>query len=252
MASGQTVAYISDVGATGIKPLFIAGSAVTVVLLDLAFLSERWLRHNGRLVGNKGRFDKFCSIASIFCGIVGAAGLILLSIFDTLHHHRLHDIFLALFIIGYLISAVFLCLEYWRLGIEHRPRHVVLFVSFWVKVVFVVIEFGLAVAFAICDRHSHRANSAAILEWIIAFIFTFYVLSFIIDLLPAVRTRHHVPQGEKELHSDHSNGSFARNNVTYEEPLTTDSMGENANTYRGQVVNNQGQVHSQNRRVLEV
>lgn len=31
-------------------------------------------------------------------------------------------------------------------------------------------------------------NAAAVTEWAIAFIFTFYVLSFFIDLLPAVRS----------------------------------------------------------------
>lgn len=89
--------YISDVGAQGLKPLFIAGSVVTVVFLDLAFLSERWLRHSNQLASNKGRLDKACAIASIFFAIAGAAGLILLSIFDTLRHPKQHDGFIALF-----------------------------------------------------------------------------------------------------------------------------------------------------------
>ena len=89
--------FISDIGAGGLKPLFIAGSTVTVVFLDLAFLSERWLRHSGRLARNKGFFDKFCSVASIFFSIAGALGLILLSIFDTVRHPRLHDGFLIMF-----------------------------------------------------------------------------------------------------------------------------------------------------------
>lgn len=179
---------------------------------------------------------------------------------------------------GYLVSAIFLCLEYWRLGIEHRRRHVILFVSFWIKLVFIVVEFGLAIAFGICDKTDYRANSAAILEWgefhlsfpsscgvsdidhlvlncalVISLIFTFYVLSFVIDLLPAVRTRHHIPQGEKELRAEYANGSYARNNLAYEQPLTTDSMGQNGNSYRGQVVNNHSHfAPSQNRRVLDV
>lgn len=33
-------------------------------------------------------------------------------------------------------------------------------------------------------------NAAAVLEWVIAFIFSFYVFSFYVDLFPAVRTRH--------------------------------------------------------------
>ena len=90
--------YISDVGAQGLQPLFIAGSAVTVVFLDLAFVSERWLRHAGQLVPNKGWFDKGCAILSILFSIAGAAGLILLSVFDTVSHPNLHDGFLALFL----------------------------------------------------------------------------------------------------------------------------------------------------------
>ena len=80
-----------------VKPLFIGGSVVTVVFLDLAILSERWLRHAGQLAANRGKLDKACSILSIFFAIAGALGLILLSIFDTWHHPNLHDGFLALF-----------------------------------------------------------------------------------------------------------------------------------------------------------
>lgn len=89
--------YISDVGAQYLKPLFIAMSAVTVVTLDLTLLFERWLRHTGRLSHNTSLFQKILSLISIIASIVGAAGLILLTIFDTLRHPRLHDVFLALF-----------------------------------------------------------------------------------------------------------------------------------------------------------
>ena len=89
--------YISDVGAEGLKPLFIAGGTVTVVFLDLALLSERWLRHTGQLIRNQGRLDKFSSVISIFFSVVGALGLILLSVFDVRRHHRLHDGFLSMF-----------------------------------------------------------------------------------------------------------------------------------------------------------
>jgi len=250
MAAQQTIPYISNIGATGLKPLFIAGSTVTVVFLDLAFLAERWLRHRGTLVSNKGRFDKFCSIASIFFGISGALGLILLSIFDTLHHHKLHDGFLVLFIGGYLLSAIFICLEYWRLGVYYRNQHMILFVSFWVKVVFVVVEIGLAIAFGICNRTSKRANSAAVLEWVIALIFTFYVLSFTIDLLPAVRTRHHIPQGEKELSG---NRSSTQDGVVDDLHLATDSLANNSSSYRGQVIDGHtASPAAQNRRALDV
>lgn len=92
-----TIRYISDIGASGLKPLFIAGSAVTVVFLDLSFLAERWLRHAGQLVPNKGIFDKACAIASLIFALAGALGLILLSIFDTAQYPRRHDGFLIMF-----------------------------------------------------------------------------------------------------------------------------------------------------------
>jgi hypothetical protein len=117
----QHIAYISDVGAQSLKPLFIAGSCVTTVFLDLAFLSERWLRHRGRLAKNTTTLEKVLSGLSLIFAAIGTAGLILLSIFDTLHHPRLHDVFLLLFIAGYVISAIFICWEYQRLGIRKFP-----------------------------------------------------------------------------------------------------------------------------------
>lgn len=61
MGAHQGIAYISDVGAQGLKPLFIAGCVVTTVFLDLSFASERWLRHTGRLAKNLGNAEKVLS-----------------------------------------------------------------------------------------------------------------------------------------------------------------------------------------------
>lgn len=95
--SPNSSAYISDTAAYGLKPLFIAGSAVTVVVFDLTFISERWLRHKGRLAHNRSWVDKSLSLCAIFFAIVGAAGLILLTIFDTYRHPNAHDAFLVVF-----------------------------------------------------------------------------------------------------------------------------------------------------------
>jgi hypothetical protein len=118
MVEGQIVAYISDVGAAELKPLFIAGCVITTVFLDLSFAADRWLRHRGRLVPNATTAEKVLSGLTIAFAIVGTAGLILLSIFDTVRHEMLHRIFLLLFIAGYVLSAVFICAEYQRLGIR--------------------------------------------------------------------------------------------------------------------------------------
>ena len=76
---------------------------------------------------------------------------------------------------------------------------------------------------------------AAVFEWIIALIFTFYVLSFLLDLVPSIRTKHHVPQGFREgpaIEKGHERD--------YEQNLTNDSTGPNNNLdggYRGTATN---------------
>jgi hypothetical protein len=64
----------------------------------------------------------------------------------------------------------------------------VLRISFYIKLVFVIVEILLAIAFAACN-FTKAKNAAAVIEWLIAFIFSFYVFSFYVDLYPAVRTR---------------------------------------------------------------
>ena len=185
MSASQHIAYISDIGAQGLKPLFIAGSALTVVTLDLSLITERYLRHTGRLAKNLGTTEKVLSGLAIAFGIAGAAGLILLSIFDTLRHPRLHDGFLLLFIAGYVISAIFICAEYQRLGVHFR-QHRILRLSFWAKLVFILVEIALAIVFAVTTFKKDK-NVGAVVEWVIALIFTGFVASFFIDLVPVVR-----------------------------------------------------------------
>lgn len=240
MEASQHIAYISDVGAFGLKPLFITGSVITTIFLDLGFISERWLRHTGRLAPNTSITQKVLSVFSIIFAIAGAAGLILLSIFDTYRHPHLHDGFLLLFIGGYVISAIFLCAEYQRLGIHYR-NHRILALSFWIKLLFIIVEIIFAVIFVSCDFTTYP-NVAAIFEWIVAFTFTFYVLSFIIDLLPSVRTRHHIPQGQQNLmlaeqgNVNNNGAAFggasrfsqqSTRNGSFEQNLTNDSAGPN-------------------------
>ena len=183
MEPAQTIAYISDVGATELKPLFIVGSCITTVFLDASFAADRWLRHKGTLIPNTTILEKVLSGIAILGSLVGTIGLICLSIFDTVNYPHTHDIFLGTFIVGYMISAIFLCAEYQRLGIKWRD-HRVLRISFWVKLTFGLLELALAIVFGLCTKY--KRNVAAVTEWVIALIFTFWVLSFLIDLLPAV------------------------------------------------------------------
>lgn len=90
---------------------------------------------------------------------------------------------------GYIISAIFICAEYGLLGFVHRD-HSILKYSYWLKLFFIIVEIVLAIAFAVLGSNSHR-NAAAILEWVISLMYILYVLSFVIDFLPALGSREH-------------------------------------------------------------
>ncbi|KAL8807502.1 MAG: hypothetical protein Q9182_000667 [Xanthomendoza sp. 2 TL-2023] len=209
MEPNQRIAYISDIGAQGLRPLFIAGSCVTTIFLDLSFAAERWLRHTGRLAKNMGTVEKVLSALSIICAIGGTAGLILLSIFDTVHHPTLHDGFLLLFIAGYILSAIFICAEYQRLGVHFR-QHRVLRASFWAKLFFIIVEVVLAAVF-IGTSFTSNKSIAAVFEWIIALIFTFYVVTFCVDLLPASRDHQKITNAQ----FGHTDGAVAEHGDAY-------------------------------------
>ncbi|KAK3327373.1 Frag1/DRAM/Sfk1 family-domain-containing protein [Cercophora scortea] len=229
MADSQSIAYISDVGASRLKPLFITGCVLTTVFLDASFLADRWLRHRGRLVPNTTRAEKILSALVIACAVVGTAGLILLSVFDTANHPRLHDIFLLLFIAGYIFSAIFICWEYQRLGMKYR-EHRVLRVSFWIKLVFVLVEVVLAIAFVSCTFTSHY-NAGAVLEWAIAIIFSFYVFSFYVDLYPAVYTKDANHQKQKDYHGQHTTTTTPTTTHEMEEGTGSDERNLTGGTY---------------------
>ena len=132
MEPGQTIAYISDIGATNLQPLFIAGSAVSVVVFDVCFVSERWLRHKGRLAHNTSITQKILSGFACAFAIIGAAGLILLTILDTVDHPNAHDICLGVFM--YVYPTIFLRSLLTTspvLATSSRPSSLVLNTSVW-------------------------------------------------------------------------------------------------------------------------
>ncbi|KAF8478863.1 Frag1/DRAM/Sfk1, partial [Gautieria morchelliformis] len=114
------------------------------------------------------------------CGtLLGGMGLILLSIFDTKRHHKLHRVFLLIFVLGVALSAIFSVLEFRWLN-KHYTYFPRLQCSYITKTIIVLILIILAIAFGV--TLGTRNNAAAVLEWIIAFGFTFFLLTFVYDL----------------------------------------------------------------------
>lgn len=125
---------------------------------------------------------------------------------------------------GYLVSAAVICIDYFYLGRSSRVNKRMLMASFLIKVSFVIVELAFILAFRItAAQGTIEKNTAAILEWgmhsllifspsgftnaqtVIAFTFTGYILSFIIDLLPSTHknsvSRHEYQQLEMDMNS---------------------------------------------------
>ncbi|KIP05039.1 hypothetical protein PHLGIDRAFT_108804 [Phlebiopsis gigantea 11061_1 CR5-6] len=174
-----SIAYISDIGADILKPLFVVGCCITAVSFFLALVVERWLRHSGRLIAEMRRRERVLSILAIVGSFIGGCGLILLSIFDTKRHPSLHRVFLLVFIVGVGLSAIFSVLEYRWISkdfVELRKLRM----AYMVKGLIALILILLAIAFAIALFQA--TDVGAVLEWTIAFGYTFYLLTFAYDL----------------------------------------------------------------------
>ncbi|KAF7312077.1 hypothetical protein MIND_00220000 [Mycena indigotica] len=178
----QPIAYISDVGADFLKPLFVVGCSITAVTFSLSLVIERYLRHSGRLVPTMRRRETVFSVLSVLGSILGGAGLILLSVFDTKRHVNLHRGFLLLFMLGVALSALFTVIEYRWISKDYhfirQLRH-----AYFAKGLIALVLVVLAVAFGVMLFKG--LNAGAVLEWAISFMFTFYLLTFYYDLRQA-------------------------------------------------------------------
>ncbi|PIL35690.1 hypothetical protein GSI_02420 [Ganoderma sinense ZZ0214-1] len=174
-----SIAYISDIGAEGLKPLFITGCSITAACFVMSLVVERWLRYRGRLVPTMRRRERILSTLAILGSVIGGAGLILLSIFDTKRHHSLHRTFLLVFILGVALSAIFTIAEFHFISRDFEEIRRLRY-AYIVKGVIVAVLILLAIAFTVALYTA--SNAGAVLEWIIAFGFTFYLVTFIWDI----------------------------------------------------------------------
>ncbi|KAI0090152.1 Frag1/DRAM/Sfk1 family-domain-containing protein [Irpex rosettiformis] len=174
-----SIAYISDVGADILKPLFITGCSITAVGFFLSLVVERWLRHSGRLIPQMRRRERALAILAIIGSFIGGAGLILLSVFDTKRYSSAHSAFLLVFIVGVGLSAIFTVIEYRWISKDFEELRKLKF-AYILKGTIATILILCAIAFAIALFNA--TDVGAILEWIIAFGYTFYLLTFFLDL----------------------------------------------------------------------
>ncbi|TFK28161.1 hypothetical protein FA15DRAFT_665645 [Coprinopsis marcescibilis] len=187
LASGQPkypsqdgrIAYISDIGASYLKPLFVAGCSFTAVGFSLCLIVERYLRYSGRLLPHMRKREKILSTLAVLGAMLGGCGLILLSVFDTMRYPSVHRVFLLVFMAGVALSAIFTCVEYRWISKDFVFAKE-LRAAYWSKAIIVTILICLSIAFAITLFTA--SDVGAVLEWLISFSFTAYIMSYFFDL----------------------------------------------------------------------
>jgi len=187
VSQNSNLPYISDIGADILKPLFVIGGTITAISFFLSLAIERWLRHSGRLIPNMRRREKIFSSLAIFGSFIGGCGLILLTIFDTKRHPSLHRLFLLVFMVGVVLSAIFTVFEFRWISKEFaevkKLKHAYITKAI-IATILVLLAIGFAIALYQGDRHNNEKATfvGGILEWVIGFGFVFYLLTFYLDL----------------------------------------------------------------------
>lgn len=156
----------------------------------LSLTAERYLRHAGRLHPNSRRREKVCACFAIFFAIVGQIGIILVAVFDTVDHPRIHVAMLCMFLVGIGISIVFTTVEFFALDRAYKEINR-LRISYVVKAFWFVVALILAITMASFWGRGLR-TVAAVLEWALAFFYGFYLFILSYDLYPAAKT----PKGQ--------------------------------------------------------
>ncbi|KAI9455499.1 Frag1/DRAM/Sfk1 [Boletus coccyginus] len=174
-----TVARISDVGASFLKPLFVVACCITGSGLVISLTIERLLRHEGRLPPELRRREHVFGRLAIVGAVIAMLGLACLSGFDVGRYPTTHTAILLVFIVGLSLSAIFTVIEFRWLALDfveipHLKR------AYVAKAVVVLTLVVLGIVFEVARRWA--PNVAGVVEWLIGFGLTFYLLTFAYDL----------------------------------------------------------------------
>lgn len=123
MHTDQFPVFISDIGATNLRPLFIACSGwqglgyVLVVFIEFyqrhSFLMNPWFIHHERNL----------IFASFLLGLIGELGLLFCTIWSTALFPHVHTAMVDIFVIFMFLSIVCLTAEYFSMGRHYALIH---------------------------------------------------------------------------------------------------------------------------------
>lgn len=192
------IVFISDVGAAH-HTYFIIFSSLSAGFYILTVLVERHLRHQRRIPGSLKKKQTVLDIFSLIFAVIGAAALVLLSVFDAFHYSNVHWSMTVVFVVGVGLSVLFQTIEIFSLSKHHDNYLWHLKAMAIVKTILLAFAVAVLLTFvglyatcrgeviggnARCDR---IVSAAGVMEWICAFILSFFFLTYVVDFWPAKR-----------------------------------------------------------------
>lgn len=111
MHAGQTVPYLSDIGANQMKPLFISGFSLSAIFFSLGLTVDRWAIALSLPRSSISKWQRMRSILMVVFVWLGSAFLVMMTALDSGSTRSIHIIFLFVFFFKYAGLAVTFCWE---------------------------------------------------------------------------------------------------------------------------------------------
>lgn len=107
--------FISDIGAFVFQPVFITGCAITGVTFAGTVFAVHHIRYSDKFYGLTidAEWRQVTSFVALFAGLISAACLVLLSIFDTFENNEKHRYLLMGTFGGLGTSAILTTMVWW-------------------------------------------------------------------------------------------------------------------------------------------
>ncbi|UZJ51750.1 hypothetical protein CBS101457_001070 [Exobasidium rhododendri] len=194
--SDASIVFISDVGAAH-QTFFIIFSSLSAAFYLLTVFLERHLRHLRRIPGSLRKHQSVLDYFSVFFAIIGAIALIILSVYNDVDHSTVHWSMAVVFVVAVAISVLLQTLEIFSLSASHERYLWHLKASAITKSTLLVVAVIAIVVFigtyADCDGNAYPGDNkcdkivsaAGVAEWVMAFILSFFFLTYIVDFWPA-------------------------------------------------------------------
>ncbi|CCK71476.1 Frag1/DRAM/Sfk1 family protein KNAG_0H00600 [Huiozyma naganishii CBS 8797] len=210
MHTDQFPVYISDIGATNLRPLFISCAGWQgigyVLCIVLEFAQRHWFKMNPWFTIHERNFI----LAAIVLATIGELGLLFCTIFSTALYPHVHTAMVCIFIVFMFLSICCLTGEYFSMGRHYaliHPRQTYesgvvdvenlrwyqwagyrwnkFTISAIIKLLWVICAIIWAICFGAIDNNSTSAK----FEWLLAFWLGVFFIIMSVDFYLGTRWR---------------------------------------------------------------